>query len=169
MRFHPRDAATTRIAFRRACGRTARSSLHGALLVIIGLSGAVSAQPFRTQAAPPGVPSPEVQQAFQATIEEQTSLFAHDRNAGRLSQAAQQALVESVVGDVLFAATHQLGRALLAELNLPATGGAEQAADDFAILTLLELGKNHFSDRVLMNAATGWFMRTRRKETASDP
>ena len=159
-----------RSAPRRASGRAAGFALSCALLVIPGSGGeGALAQPFRTQAAPPGVPSREVQQAFQTRIEEQANLLAHDRRVGHLSRRALQGLVESVAGNVLFASTHQLGRAILEELSLPATGGAEQAADDFAVLTLLELGKNYFSDRILMEAATGWFVRARRKETASGP
>jgi len=54
----------------------------------------------------------------------------------------------------------------LSEMNLPALTGAEQAADDFAILTVLELGKRHFSDRILIDAAKGWFTNAQREKRA---
>jgi hypothetical protein len=62
---------------------------------------------------------------------------------------------------VLFVAIHELGFALLLEMNLPTLTGAERAADDFAVLTVLELGKKHFSDRILIEAAKGWFTSAR--------
>jgi hypothetical protein len=121
---------------------------------MIGLSvQSALAQPFRMQAAPPAVPSLEARQSLQAQIEEQARLLASDHRYRHLSAHKRQALVEFVTGNMLAVALHQLGLALITELNLPVLGGAEQAADDFAILTALELGKSHFSDRILMEAA----------------
>ena len=73
------------------------------------------------------------------------------------------------MGNMLIVAFHQIGLALLSELGLPAVGGADQGADDFAILAVLELGKSHFSDRILMEAGKGWFTSMRRKQPARDP
>jgi Putative metallopeptidase len=150
---------------RRASGF---QSLSCALLVIMGLSGeCVLAQPFRTQTVPPRAPSPEAQQAFQATMDEQVLVLAGDDRLRRLPQNQRQALLEFVTGNVLVAAIHQLGHALLSEFSVPTIGGADQAADDFAVLTVLELGKSHFSDRILMEAAKGGFISVRGK-TAKD-
>src|SRR5882757_2871190 len=113
-----------------------------ALLVLIGLSGApLLAQRFRVKAIPPGSPSLEAQQSFQAKIDEQARLLTSVPRLRRVPPDKRQALVEFVVGNVLFVVTHEMGLALLSEMNLPALTGAEQAADDFAILTVLELGK----------------------------
>jgi hypothetical protein len=159
-----------RSAFQRVSGRRIGiQPLPCALLVVVGLSAqSVLAQPFRTQVAPPSVPSLDAQQAFQMRIDDQARLLANDRRFRRLSQHKRQALVEFVVGNVLIVAMHQLGLALLSELSLPAIGGADQAADDFAVLTILELGKRDFSDRILMEAAKGWFSSMRRKQVATD-
>jgi Putative metallopeptidase len=143
------------------------SRVARALLVFMGLSGEPSlGQPFRVQTVPPPAPSPEARQSFQAKIDEQARLLASDRRLKRVPEHKRQALVEFVVGNVLFVATHEIGHALLSEMNLPALGGAEQAADDFAILTALKLGEKEFSDRVLIEAAKGWFTSARREKKA---
>ena len=141
--------------------------LTRALLVFIALSGQpLLAQPFRAQTVPPGSPSPEARQSFQARIDEQARLLTSDPRLQGISQDRQRTLVEFVVGNVLFAAIHELGSALLLEANLPAVTGAEQAADDFAVLTVLELGKKHFSDRILIESAKGWFTSARGEKSA---
>ena len=101
-------------------------------------------------------------------MDEQALLLASDPRFRRLPQHGRQALVEFVAGNVLIAAIHQLGLTLLSELSLPAVGGVDQSADNFAVLTLLELGKSHFSDRILMEAAKGWFTSMRGKQGARD-
>jgi hypothetical protein len=143
--------------------------LYCALLVSMALSAeSVLAQPFRMQVAPPAAPSLEARQAFQTRIDEQASLLASDPRLKHFSQQERRAAVEFTVGNVLIAALHQLGLALLSELSLPAVGGVDQGADDFAVLTALELGKSHFSDRVLMDAAKGRFTSVRNRKAARD-
>jgi hypothetical protein len=140
-----------------------------ALLVFMGLGlsgGALLAQPFRAQAVPPGTPSLEAQQTFQAEIDRQARLLATDPRLGRVPEHKRRALAEFVVGNVLFVATHELGFALLSEMSLPTITGPEAAADDFAILTALQLGENAFSDRILIEAAKGWFTSARRERRA---
>ena len=135
--------------------------------MFIGLSGQpVLAQPFRAQTVPPGSPSPEARQSFQAKIDEQTRLLASDPRLKRVPQHKQRALVEFMVGNVLFVAIRELGRALLSEMNLPTLTGVQQAADDFAVLTALELGQKNFSDRILIEATKGWFTSVRREKRA---
>ena len=156
-----------RSLFHRSSARPATlPRVIGSLLVLVGLSGALLAQPFRALTPPPRAPSAEAQQSFQARIDEQARLLANDRRLRRIPQHKRQAVVEFVVGNVLFAAAHEMGAALLAELSLPALSGTEQVADDFAVLTTLELGERHFSDRILIEAARGWFTSARRDKRA---
>ena len=146
---------SSQCAFGRLAGF---QQLFYALLTVIGLNAqSVLAQPFRMQAAPVAVPPTEAQQAFQAQIADQARFLASDDRFRHFSDHKRQALIEFATGNVLVATLHQLGLALVAELNLPVLAGAEKAADDFAILMALELGKSHFSDRILMEAAKGWF------------
>ena len=138
-----------------------------ALLFFIGLSGErLLAQPFRVQTVPPRSPSLAVQQSFGAKIDEQARLLTRDGRFRRIPEHKRQALVEFVVGNVLFATVHQIGHALISELGLPTLSGAEQAADDFAASTALELGEKSFSDRILIEAAKGWFTNSRGEKRA---
>jgi hypothetical protein len=145
-------------SFLRASGRAAAiRAMASALLVFIGLSGEASlAQPFRVQTVPPRSPSLGAQRLFQTKIEEQARLLARDGHFRRVPERMRQAPIEFVVGNVLFATVHQIGHALISELGLPTLSGAEQAADDFAASTALELGEKSFSDRILIEAAKGW-------------
>jgi len=135
--------------------------------VLIGLSGGtLCAQPFRTSTAPPPSPSLEARQSFQARIAEQARLLARNPRLKRVPPEKQQALVEFVVGNLLFVTMRELGHAVVSEISLPLPGGAEQAYDDLGGLALLKLGEKDFSDRVLIEGAKGWFIRARREKVA---
>jgi hypothetical protein len=141
------------------------SALAATLLVLIGPStSSLSAQPFRLQAAPPAAPSPEARQSFQAKVEEAARALANDPRLKRVPADKRESLVEFVVGNMLFVATHELGHALVSEMKLPVLVGEEQAADDFAVLTTLKHGERDFSDRVLIEAAKGWSARGGRRK-----
>jgi hypothetical protein len=129
----------------------------------------LSAQPFRLKSDRPPVPSPEATRSFQAKIAEVARALAAEPEVKRIAASKRQAAVEFIVGNMLFVATHEMGHALLAETKLPALAGEEQAADDFAVLTALKLGEAGLSDRVLIEAAKGWFVSSRRKDNATAP
>lgn len=132
-------------------------------------SAAPRAQPFRVLTPGPASPSLEAKQSFEAKIDEQARALANEPRLRRMSAQKRRALVEFMLGNMLFVATHEMGRALLAEMKLPAVTGQEEAADDFAVLTVLQLGERDFSDRVLIEAAKGWFVSSRRKTSGRAP
>jgi hypothetical protein len=81
----------------------------------------------------------------------------------------RKAMVEFVIGNMLFVSAHELGHAVLAEFEIPNPGHDENAADNFAILTALKV-ESSFSDRVLVEAAKGWFLADLRdKATGEKP
>jgi hypothetical protein len=81
----------------------------------------------------------------------------------------RKALVEFVIGNMLFVSAHELGHGVLAELELPNLGHDEDAADNFAIRTALQVGSS-FSDRVLVEATKGWYLADLRdKKTGEKP
>jgi hypothetical protein len=130
-----------------------------ALLVLVGLGAdPLYAQPFRLKTAPPAALSGDASRSFEARIAEQARVLADEPRFKHLPAPKRQGLVEFILGNMLFVAMHQMGHALLSETNLPALSGREQAADDFAVLTVLKLGETDFSDRVLIEAAKGWFV-----------
>jgi hypothetical protein len=69
-------------------------------------------------------------------------------------------LVEFVAGNLLFVIGHEAGHAVIHEMGIPVIGREEDTADVFATLLALQSGEA-FADRVLANAALGWFLSDR--------
>jgi len=139
-----------------------------ALLLLLGLgTGPLLAQ--AATPAPQGQTAP-VPGAFAARVAEiERNLVENEPRLKRFPPAKRKALVEFVIGNILFVSTHELGHGVLAEFELPNLGHDEDAADNFAILTALKVG-NSFSDRVLTEAAKGWYLADLRdKATGEKP
>src|SRR5260370_32728267 len=66
-----------------------------------------------------------------------------------------------VIGNMLFVGFHEMGHALTDLFHLPTLGRAEDAADSFATIALLNAGSK-FSINVLVQAARGLFLSDRR-------
>ena len=66
-----------------------------------------------------------------------------------------------VIGNMLFVGFHEMGHALADQFHLPTLGRAEDAADSFATVALLDAG-SEFSVNVLVQAARGLFLSDRR-------
>ena len=125
--------------------------------VFIGLAGAPWAQPQPIQF-----------DLFQSRIHDAVRALAnHPRFKGTPPDRRQE-LAEFVSGNMLFVLLHELAHAAMTELDLPVLGRKEDAADSFAALTLIHI-KSVFSDRVLTEAAKGWFMVDRRDRKEGDP
>jgi len=54
---------------------------------------------------------------------------------------------------MLFVLTHELGHALIGEMDLYVLGSEEDAADTFAVTRMIDIGTD-VSDHVLVQAAT---------------
>jgi hypothetical protein len=78
-----------------------------------------------------------------------------------MSQAQREKHVQFVVGNLLFVLGHEIGHAVIREMGVPVVGREEDAADIFSTLTALTCEEG-FGDRVLANAALGWFLSDRR-------
>jgi hypothetical protein len=66
-----------------------------------------------------------------------------------------------IIGNMLFVGFHEMGHALADQFRLPTLGRAEDAADSFATIALLDAG-SEFSINVLVQAARGLFLSDRR-------
>jgi hypothetical protein len=77
-------------------------------------------------------------------------------------------LVEFVSGNMLFVLLHELAHGAIAEMGIPVLGKEEDAADSFAATRLVNL-EAAFSDRVVTDAAKGWFMADSRDKKEGDP
>jgi hypothetical protein len=75
--------------------------------------------------------------------------------------AKHREVIEFVVGNMLFVGFHEMGHALADQFHLPTLGRAEDAADSFATIALLNAG-SEFSINVLVQAARGLFLSDRR-------
>jgi hypothetical protein len=110
-------------------------------------------------------PQPET---FQARITEIARSLAADPRLKRLSQQRRENLMTFVTGNVLFVILHELGHTTVSEFELPVLGRQEAAADDFAVLRLLDV-QSDVSKRVLTEATQGWFLSDRRARKEGVP
>jgi hypothetical protein len=112
--------------------------------------------------------APSEADQLQARIDAAALAHARDERYKGLSAKDRQGLAEFVAGNMLFAMLHEMGHALVAEMGLPVLGKEEDAADAFAATRLIVVASG-FSDRVLTEAAKGWFMSNRRDKKEGDP
>jgi hypothetical protein len=118
--------------------------------------------------APPPLGPPEAAYntrsgKFQARIDTAARALGDLPQFKNLSPTYLQRLAEFVSGNMLFVLLHQLGLAAISEMRLPVVGKIEDAADSFAALRLIRIGSD-FSNRVLAEAAKGWFLADRRDQ-----
>src|SRR5262245_22003194 len=112
----------------RPSGTTKLARVAFALLVLAGLG----AEPLSAQPASPSDPSPTLQARsaqFEASIVELAGRLANEPRLRGLSPQKRQERVEFVVGNMIFVAAHELGHAVISELDLPVLAREEDTAD----------------------------------------
>ncbi len=113
-------------------------------------------------------PTPADFDKFKSRIDEAVrALGQHPRLKG-LSPKRREQLAEFVSGNMLFVLLHELAHVTISELQLPVLAREEDVADSFAALTLIHI-RSQFSERVLTEAARGWFMVDRRDAKEGEP
>jgi hypothetical protein len=116
--------------------------------------------------------------AFSQAVPNETDLFVKRINdaahalgsqpkLSKLSETDRQKLTEFVVGNMLFVILHEMGHAAITQLSIPVLGRPEDAADSFAAVGLIRIGST-FTQRVLADAAKGWFLNDRRDVATDD-
>lgn len=126
-------------------------------------------------AAPPAIAqsTTESHAATRAELEQRvldiTHMFQNDPryNRGKTPQQIQDG-VEFVTGNVLFVIGHETAHALVSVFELPVLGREEDAADALATVISLKMA-NSFADRVVINAARGWFLSDQRDKKEGSP
>jgi hypothetical protein len=88
-------------------------------------------------------------------------------NRGKTPQQIKDG-VEFVTGNVLFVLAHETGHALISVFDLPVLGREEDAADSLATIVSLKMTSS-FADRVVVNAARGWFLSDQRDKKDGSP
>jgi len=134
----------------RCCGLAA-DARRGAIALMLAwlcLAGPAAAQSV-------------IEEELEQRVLQTTAMIAdHPRLAG-LTDDEKRKLVEFVTGNLLFVLGHESGHMLISELGIPVIGREEDGADAFSTLMALKIG-DAYEDRVLINAATGWFYSERR-------
>ena len=105
---------------------------------------------------------------LERTVTEAARTLADNPRLKGMSQAERKKHVEFVVGNILFVLGHEAGHAAISEMGIPVVGREEDAADIFSTLMALMCG-DCFGDRVLANAALGWFFSDRRSRRDRRP
>jgi hypothetical protein len=133
------------------------ASFTGALIV-----GLIAGAPLQAQmhATPP--------QAEKMPMDKAAKTMDADPGMKKMPMNQRMSVLEFVAGNMVFVLQHEMGHAQISERKLPVLGARdEDAADVFAILTMLEMG-NVMSYRVLEQAAMGWFMTAKRDEKSGN-
>ena len=104
---------------------------------------------------------------FLARINAAAHALGSQPRLAKLSEQDRQKLTEFVVGNMMFVILHELGHAAITQLSIPVLGKPEDAADSFAAVGLIRIGSG-FTQRVLADAAKGWFLNDRRDRATDD-
>ena len=98
-----------------------------------------------------------------------THMFQNDPryNRGKTPQQIKDS-VEFVTGNVLFVLAHETAHAMIGEMGLPVLGREEDAADAEATIIAVKMS-DAFADRVVINAARGWFLTDQRDRKEGIP
>jgi hypothetical protein len=126
------------------------------ILVLFAGQAAIAQTESRTQA------QADARAELEKRIMDVTHMFQNDPryNRGKTPRQVQDG-VEFVTGNVLFVLAHETGHALIREMNIPVLGREEDAADSLATVVAVKMS-NSFADRVVINAARGWFLSDQR-------
>jgi hypothetical protein len=118
--------------------------------------------------APPLRPA-AAEQSFPARVEEAAAAFAEKPGVvPDMTLDQRKRLVVFLVGNVVFTLAHEFGHAVISEFGLPVLGREEDAADNFATLTLVQIG-GAFAHQVVVDAAQGLLVMSRDEIASTDP
>ena len=98
----------------------------------------------------------QINDAYQDRIEKAMHALEADPYLKGTPHDQLRKVAEFTMGNVLYVVLHELGHAIMDDLRLYVLGREEDAADSFATVAMLRIG-GLFSQRVLEEAAKGWF------------
>jgi len=139
-----------------AARRRSLTRLLCALPLVVVTGVAPAAAQGQMHAVPP--------QGEKMPMDKAAKVMDADPSMKKMPMDQRMTVLEFVAGNMVFVLQHEMGHAQISERRLPVLGARdEDAADTFAILTMLEMG-NVMSYRVLEQAAMGWFLTAKRSE-----
>ena len=141
--------------------RVGRAALALPLLVLFAAPAAIAQSASGAQTAR--------RMELEKRITDIANMFQNDPryNRGKTPEQIKDG-VEFVTGNVLFVLAHETGHALISALEIPVAGREEDAADQLATVMALKMADS-FADRVVVNAARGWFIGDQRDKKAGVP
>src|SRR4051812_40764631 len=130
---------------------------------------AVAAVALTAFSAAPAAAEQSAKQVLDQQIVEIAHMFQKDPryNKGKTPQQIKDS-VEFVTGNVLFVLAHETAHAMIGEMGIPVLGKEEDAADALATIVAIKMGVS-FADRVVVNAARGWFLSDQRDRMQGIP
>jgi hypothetical protein len=108
-------------------------------------------------------PAAAQQGAFQPKLDAAVSALDRYPRFKGLSPEHRELIAEFMAGNTLFVALHELSHAVTSQMQLAALDRKEDAADAFAVMQLAKLAPA-LSDRVLEQAAKGWYVSDQRTQ-----
>src|ERR1700742_2743065 len=141
--------------------RICRAALALPLLVLFAAPAAIAQSESGAQTAR--------RMELEKRISDIANMFESDPryNRGKTAEQIKDG-VEFVTGNVLFVLAHETGHALISVFELPVLGREEDAADSLATILALKMSSS-FTDRVVKNAARGWFLSDQRDKKDGSP
>ena len=143
------------------------AALGGLWLIALCLGSGIALAQTHSPAAAERA-RPPLEAGLGAGMDAAVRELANDHRFKDRTEQQRRDSIEFILGNVIFAVVHEVGHMLVSELTLPVLGHEEDAVDAFAVLTGLNLG-NAFSDRVLSEAARGWFLSEHRNRKENIP
>ena len=151
-------------------------ALFGAVLAAASAAAQPAAAPPATApaASQPAAGAPPAAHAtpkreLEQRVMDITHMFQNDPryNRGKTPEQIKDS-VEFVTGNVLFVLAHETAHAMIGEMGLPVLGREEDAADAMATIVTVRM-QDAFADRVVVNAARGWFLGDQRDRKEGIP
>src|SRR5262249_38944757 len=141
------------------------------IFCVCALGGILLSGPYPAVAQPAQPPAADQvkerfkagSEQFRAGLDEAAHVIENSPLLENFSQQQRKDMVGFVAGNILFVLTHELGHAVIGEMDLYVLGREEDAADTFAVTRMLDVGTDVSAD-VLAQAATGWLISDRRNQ-----
>jgi hypothetical protein len=145
--------------------RICQAALVLPLLALFAAPAAIA----QSDQSTPAPPTPARSAELETRVMDIVKMFESDPRYNRGKSAEQiKDGVEFVTGNVLFVLAHETGHALISVFELPVLGREEDAADSLATILALKMSSS-FTDRVVRNAARGWFLSDQRDKKDGSP
>jgi hypothetical protein len=145
----------------RVCAAAVCQAAFALLLVLFAAPAAIA----QSEGAREAMKKSELEQR----VLDVAHMFQNDPryNRGKTPEQIKDS-VEFVTGNVLFVLGHETAHALISVFEIPVIGKEEDGADALATIVALKMGSS-FAERVVANAARGWFLSDQRDKKEGNP